>query len=491
MPLDATTRRYADTIFAEELDRLGRTHDASVRGARASQAARGGESIGATLQIEVQHMEAMATARAESLLTAYAKSKTPIDDQAVAMISAEVDQVCEARRGSIIHSMQMQATRTGGASISGELAREASRIKAQVHRKLLARRDEAILEARNAPIAAKSNEAVAESKDSDSLLPLFTKGEFTKDLPLLVANAGEAAPLSVLFIDLDHFKSVNDTYGHPVGDEVLIGTATAVKMACAGKGPCYRWGGEELVVMLPNYNSAEAMALAERIRETIGQVKFGGYPDQVTASIGVASFPEISAGADEPERDADLAMYAAKNAGRNQVCLAQKVRSSEDCGEISAVRPVKSIPAKAAPSIPSSEIQRRVDAVEISARITQGIAQTFMIRLENESEEELTISQIRLESKDGHSLTNSYRLPSDKSRPLVPQRQRPENRLDLSWQAMPDPAAELASVYGIYDKTFPADIVIRALCHVLGSPKWCQTTIRVKVDPRNRIITQF
>jgi hypothetical protein len=114
-----------------------------------------------------------------------------------------------------------------------------------------------------------------------------------------------------------------------------------------------------------------------------------------------------------------------------------------------------------------------------------------MILLENESAEELTISQVRLESKEGHSLTNPYRPAPEKNRPLAPQGQGPENRLDLSWQAMPDPAAELTKVYGIPDRTFPADIVIRTLCHVLGLPKWCKSTLRVQVDPRNRIIMQF
>src|ERR1035441_3848386 len=113
MPLDATARRYADTIFVEEVDKLARAHDASVRGARASQAARGGVVPGALIQIGVQHMEAVANARADTLLTAYARAMVPIDDQAVAMISAEVDQVCEARRGSIAGSMSLLATRTG------------------------------------------------------------------------------------------------------------------------------------------------------------------------------------------------------------------------------------------------------------------------------------------------------------------------------------------------------------------------------------------
>ena len=348
-------------------------------------------------------MESVANARAETLLTAYSKARIPIDDQAVTMISAEVDQVCEASRGSVVNSMQSRAALTGQsgstASSSDELVRAASRIKAQVHRRLLAKRDEAILEARNASMPAKTIEAATETKQMDNLLPLWTKGEFARDLPLLMAKAGTGAPLSLLFIDLDHFKNVNDTCGHTVGDEVLKGTANALKIVCEGKGQSYRWGGEELAVLLPNYDSSEAVALAERIREAIGQVQFSGYPNQLTASIGVASYPQISASADELENDADQAMYQAKNAGRNRVCIAQKTSSGEN-GVISkaAARRGITFPVTPAIAIPTSEIQRRVDAVEISVRIIQGISQTFMILLENESAEELKISQIRLES---------------------------------------------------------------------------------------------
>ncbi len=113
----------------------------------------------------------------------------------------------------VVNSMQSRAALTGQsgstASSSDELVRAASSIKAQVHRRLLAKRDEAILEARNASMPAKTIEAAKETKQMDNLLPLWTKGEFARDLPLLMAKAGTGAPLSLLFIDLDHFKNVN------------------------------------------------------------------------------------------------------------------------------------------------------------------------------------------------------------------------------------------------------------------------------------------
>jgi diguanylate cyclase (GGDEF)-like protein len=70
-------------------------------------------------------------------------------------------------------------------------------------------------------------------------------------------------------IDLDHFKAVNDKYGHPIGDEVLQSVAKLVEKCTKKKGMCYRYGGEEFTVLLPNYTKDEAVALAERLRREI------------------------------------------------------------------------------------------------------------------------------------------------------------------------------------------------------------------------------
>jgi two-component system cell cycle response regulator len=132
------------------------------------------------------------------------------------------------------------------------------------------------------------------------------------------------APLAILLVDLDHFKLVNDTYGHLAGDEVLATVAALLQRAVRSVDMVARYGGEEFVVVLPETGVQGAMAFAERIRERIASHWFPIAEAQeihITASIGVAYFP--SAGLDSVEdlfRAADIALYRAKDGGRNLVC---------------------------------------------------------------------------------------------------------------------------------------------------------------------------
>jgi diguanylate cyclase (GGDEF)-like protein len=139
---------------------------------------------------------------------------------------------------------------------------------------------------------------------------------------------------SVILLDLDHFKTVNDRYGHPVGDTVLRSVADCVRGALRCEDECTRWGGEELAIILPDTDRAGAAAVAERLLRTLRS--HGAFsapllreadarPERfhVTASIGVASFPadEVQR-AEDLVRLADAALYRAKDQGRNRVCLA-------------------------------------------------------------------------------------------------------------------------------------------------------------------------
>ena len=151
--------------------------------------------------------------------------------------------------------------------------------------------------------------------ERDPLLPLLNKKAFIRDLDSESKEANEKAPLCLIFVDLDHFKKVNDGHGHECGDQVLIGASEIINSCVRGKGMAYRYGGEELTVILPNYTAEEGTALAERIRLEIEVSDLSSKRLKVTASIGVASMP--------PARDlvnkADKAMYAAKKHGRNLV----------------------------------------------------------------------------------------------------------------------------------------------------------------------------
>ncbi len=125
------------------------------------------------------------------------------------------------------------------------------------------------------------------------------------------------APLTVLFVDLDRFKEVNDEYGHEAGDHVLRAAAASLRGMLRESDSLLRWGGEEFLVVLPHTSRVEAVALLERLR----LLGLGLRPDgrAVTVSIGIAEFPsDAAASAEELIELADRRMYEAKQAGRNR-----------------------------------------------------------------------------------------------------------------------------------------------------------------------------
>lgn len=130
----------------------------------------------------------------------------------------------------------------------------------------------------------------------------------------------------VVMCDLDHFKCYNDTFGHQVGDEVLQRVAEAVKVAVRATDMAFRYGGEELVLLLEGHTLESAVKVAERVRMHVEAMEFevegAAAPFRVTVSCGVASFPgERASDWNEVVKLADQALYAAKSRGRNQTAM--------------------------------------------------------------------------------------------------------------------------------------------------------------------------
>lgn len=137
------------------------------------------------------------------------------------------------------------------------------------------------------------------------------------------------SPFAVLFVDIDHFKRVNDTYGHQTGDMVLREVAIRLQEGRRGSDACGRYGGEEFVMVLRQVTSTQALIAAERHRERVRALTFEEYggPACVTVSIGVAVFDPANPD-DTPQlllRRADMALYEAKRSGRDRVVLAPSV----------------------------------------------------------------------------------------------------------------------------------------------------------------------
>lgn len=137
-----------------------------------------------------------------------------------------------------------------------------------------------------------------------------------------LAARGEK-PLSVLFLDIDHFKHINDDYGHACGDVALASVAKWIKENLRSSDLVFRFGGEEFVILLSDTDSDGAKLLAERIRASIEQhtLAYDMNVIKITASLGVSSF-QASESMNSFINRADAAMYQAKRNGRNQVVLA-------------------------------------------------------------------------------------------------------------------------------------------------------------------------
>lgn len=153
----------------------------------------------------------------------------------------------------------------------------------------------------------------------DPLTGLYNR-RYMEDVLQRYANLAErnGSPLSVIMIDLDHFKGLNDEHGHALGDAVLAEVASAIVGAIRPCDVACRYGGEELVVLLPDCSMADGLAKAELLRVRIERLS-ENYGAHVSASFGVATIPDTSSKVADIVADADAALYRAKAGGRNRV----------------------------------------------------------------------------------------------------------------------------------------------------------------------------
>ncbi len=206
----------------------------------------------------------------------------------------------------------------------------AARVKSMLRLKVL--QDELLgkmaeLDRANHDLVEKKKELEKLSR-TDSLTGLFNRryfeerfvGEFER-------SRRYRSAVACMMIDIDHFKKLNDTRGHPFGDQVLRGTASVIKETLRDVDLVGRYGGEEFIAILPETGPEESRLVAERLRDRIAA---RGYPDAgdtvtITASLGVACYPMPGVESHEDFlRIADDALYQAKESGRNRVCMAEE-----------------------------------------------------------------------------------------------------------------------------------------------------------------------
>ena len=181
------------------------------------------------------------------------------------------------------------------------------------------------LQVKNAMQLTRLNRQLKEAANTDFLTKLPNRRCAMLHLERSWEHAGkEGVPLSVIMLDIDHFKGVNDNYGHDVGDVVLQETARTIRQALRRQDLAARIGGEEFLIICPNVDLARAKQIAERVRSAVekNRIHFGDFDRNVTVSMGIASRASAATDVDHLLRLADEAVYVSKQNGRNQVNLA-------------------------------------------------------------------------------------------------------------------------------------------------------------------------
>lgn len=158
---------------------------------------------------------------------------------------------------------------------------------------------------------------------TDELTGLYNRRYFDRHLNVMLGKAQEQErDMALMILDIDHFKAVNDNHGHDIGDAVLREFAARLRRNIRGVDLACRFGGEEFVVLMPDTDTGQAEAVAERVRQSMAEKSFdvgAGRPLSVTVSVGVSIKESL---ADSPEsmiKRADVALYRAKREGRNRV----------------------------------------------------------------------------------------------------------------------------------------------------------------------------
>lgn len=158
---------------------------------------------------------------------------------------------------------------------------------------------------------------------TDPLTELYNLRYFEQILEGWIKELHSASKLSLLMVDIDYFKEINDTFGHQVGNKVLIEVASLLKRQVREKDVVARYGGEEFALLLPGADRYKAQQVAERIRNAVASSVFAldmGCEIRLTVSIGIASWPEDARDKRELISRADRALYIAKSNGRNMIC---------------------------------------------------------------------------------------------------------------------------------------------------------------------------
>lgn len=306
------------------------------------------------------------------------------------------------------------------------------------------------------------------------------KDELLKDLQHVVKQHGTFA---LIVLDVDNFKSVNDTKGHLEGNACLDKFIGAVETVVGRKGRVYRWGGDEFAICLPDFSTTEALTTAERIRSGVEQAKAGG-DIEVTTSIGVCGSDSTDSKSPEELFDfADKAMYQSKHTGKNRV-TAWPLSSTGT--------KVENTPTK---RLGEQERRKLAESVVLSIKTDNGHHRNYTIRIKNHSKEiDVAIKRISLWSDD-------QRVSSPVSRPDGANwTVGAEREIPINFEAGEDVSHRLWMLAGSPPKDayltprhlrghFDTKVLVEITYEVLEIEKTYSEIGSVQVDPTNHAIT--
>lgn len=164
-------------------------------------------------------------------------------------------------------------------------------------------------------------EYITHISETDPLTKIYNRIKFMKELNKEISNLKKnKTELSIIMFDIDHFKKINDIYGHDVGDLILIELTCLIKTLISEKDTFTRWGGEEFMILLPNRTLSEITILAENLRDKIEHNNFSKV-EKVTCSFGATIFINDLDEINSFIKRVDNGLYRAKNSGRNKVII--------------------------------------------------------------------------------------------------------------------------------------------------------------------------
>lgn len=242
-------------------------------------------------------------------------------DKSASVVLSELEQVC--KDGEVISTEVVSSYLQDGDGVAHTILGITRNVSERKAAELALRETNRQLHARIEEIG-RLQVALQELAVRDSLTGLYNRRYLDETLEREVSRARrEANPLSLVMLDIDYFKRVNDTYGHQVGDEALRMLANTLQADIRTEDVACRYGGEEFLILLPNMPLDAALQRAEAWRVAVEglSVMLGNFQITFTISLGVAAYPEHGKTPDDLTRCADQALYRAKNEGRNRICV--------------------------------------------------------------------------------------------------------------------------------------------------------------------------